>query len=323
MIGEEILELTQQVDPSVTPKDITALNGGFSSQGYEVNASQPFVLLTHRAGGVSAPRYADSYVVLKLLEQHGFRHAPRALWLHPEHKAIALSLFKGVAANEYDFIKNRIDSKQLALAVIDELIAVTGLSWDEYAGVSRKLGTEPLPVKTSADSAKQYGTDWLEIVEAGCPDSDIIDWLKLRVPRSVAAMQQQDDKQPNFSHGDSSNPNILIDTSGDWTLIDWDDSGFSYNSIPKIIAYSTHTVDFMKPHRQAIIEHVAPGLSLTPQQLVDQVDDFRRTNEVFDVNWAAMMMARVATSDTHDDIEKFRHLAYERIALYEESFGKE
>jgi hypothetical protein len=76
----------------------------------------------------------------------------------------------------------------------------------------------------------------------------------------------------------------------------------------------------MRPYRQALIEHVAKRTGITEAELSKRVLNFRRYSEVFDVNWAAMMMAKVNAKEAEGNIEHFRKIALERIKIYESSF---
>jgi aminoglycoside phosphotransferase (APT) family kinase protein len=326
MIPDVVLNYARQVAPTADPHNITLLTGGFSSQAYKIDTGgQPFVLLTQRPGAAGESRYAHASVVLRLLTRHGFKRAPEALWLDPKHQALALSFLEGTAADNFDFSTATFDTKQLALNVIDGLLDLTAISRQEYEQAAAEYGVAPLPAGTASESAVTYGTDWLVTVEASCPDEAILEWLKLRVPRAVidAARFDRSATTSLFTHGDPSNPNILIKTDGDWLLIDWDSSKFENYTIPFIIAYTTHTTDFMKPYRADIITHAANRLQMPVAELTQQVQDYRRFNEVFDVNWAAMMMAKVAAGDAEGDIEEFRKIANYRMKLYEESFGSD
>ena len=102
-------------------------------------------------------------------------------------------------------------------------------------------------------------------------------------------------------------------------FIDWDSSRFHVSGPEFYIAYTTHLTDFMKPYRREIIAHVAKREGIEVSELTHRVRSYRRYTEVFDVNWAAMMMAKVADNQIDGDIEEFSKIALERIKVYEES----
>jgi hypothetical protein len=315
-----IIDIVTPFYPKVTPEQVTPLTGGFSSQAYKIDAPEPFVLLVERPGAVSASGYGQGYVVLKLLQKHGIGHAPRALWLKEDHTALALSFAPGTPSDTFDFAATDIDTEQLAIEVIDALFDAAVITLEEYRELATEVGIEPMPISTQAAMAETYGTGWLEIVQASCPDSDIVAWLEPRV-RHAVAIASQFDKPPTFGHSDPSNPNILINADGSFTLIDWDTARFSTSGPECYVAYTTHLTDFMRPHRQALIKHVAKRFDIPVETFAAQVEAYRRYNEVFDVNWAAMMMAKAAAGTIEDDVDYFRHIARERIRIYEDSFG--
>ena len=318
---KDILELAQQVDPKSQQNLISTLSGGFSSQAYKVDISEnPFVLLVERSGGVGESNYGHAYVVLTLLNRHGIAHVPKALWLKDDHKALALSFDTGVASDAFNFSQSNVNTEQLAIDVIDNLLDAATVTWNEYEQLANELNVAVLPPQTPQDSARQYGVEWLEIVKANCPDSEIVAWLEPRVQRSVALAEKLGDNAPTFGHGDPSNPNILVCNDSSFTLIDWDSARFHTSGPEFYVAYTTHLTDFMKPYRQILIEHVARRLGVSVTEFAQRVEDFRRYSEIFDVNWAAMMMAKVSSGETVGDIDHFRAIALERIKIYEESF---
>jgi aminoglycoside phosphotransferase (APT) family kinase protein len=321
MDTEYILKLAKKVNPKSQKDIISKLSGGFSSQAYKVNIpAEPFVLLVQRDGAVSESNYGHAYVVLTLLSKHGIGHSPKALWLQEDHKALALSFEDGIASEAFNFHDSNIDTEQLAIDIIDNLLEAAVIDWSEYEQLAAELNVEVLPPQTPQDSARKYGTEWLEIVKKACPDPEIVAWLEPRVRRSVALAEKLGDNPPTFGHGDPSNPNILIRGDGSFTLIDWDSARFDTSGPEFYIAYTTHLTDFMKPYRQALTEHVAGKLKIPVPELRRRVEDFRHYSEVFDVNWAAMMMAKVSLGEAEGSVDHFRAIALKRIKIYEESF---
>jgi hypothetical protein len=278
------------------------------------------VLLVEKEGAVSDSHYGHSYVVLKLLETIGYSYAPRPVWLHPEKTAMIISFFAGHASNEFDFTAASTDPMKLSLQVIDAILDTASIPKSDYDALCKAYNVEPLPVLTTADLAKEIGTDWFTIVKESCPDKDIVDWLRCKVARSVDYANQIVPHPPTLGLGDPSNPNILINESGEFKLIDWDSSSYNTEGPEYYIAYTTHLVDFMKPYKKEIIEHVAKRNGVSYFDLTQRVFEYSRYYQVFDVNWAAMMMAKVHAGEIQGDIDTFRKIAKERIALYEDTF---
>lgn len=321
MPTEPIFEMARLIQPNTKIEDIIPLSGGFSSQAYKVNdAESPFVLLTTRPGGVSNTNYGHAYAVLKILEDHGYAYAPRALWLKDDHSAIALEYFGGTTADAFDFGACNVDPLSESLQVIDALLDTKDISRDEYETKARELHTEPLPAETATDAANTYGKTWFESVQKFCPDRDIVAWLKPRLERSYGLADELSKQQPIFSHGDPSNPNILISEDGSFKLIDWDSARFQTVWANYLVAYTTNLTDFMKPFRKEIVDHVASRLGLSKDELSAHVDTYRKFAEVFDVNWAAMMMAKVSNGTAQGDASHFRGIALERMQKYDASF---
>jgi aminoglycoside phosphotransferase (APT) family kinase protein len=318
-----ILDLARQIDSEVEIKDIIALQGGFSSQAYKIDrGDHSFVLLVERPGSVSHSNYGHAYAVLTLLQKHNFKHAPLPLWLKEDHKALAISYFDGVASDTFNFDSGHVDPSRMAIEVIDSLLDTASITLDEYESAAKTLGVEPLPTESPMDGAKKYGTAWFEIVKKSCPDTDIVAWLEPRVERSVELAKTMGNNPPLFGHGDPSNPNILLRPDGSFMLIDWDSSRFHTSGPEFFVAYTTHLTDFMKPYREALTSHVAQRLGVSAEEFARKVYEYRRYTEVFDVNWAAMMMSRVNAGEVTGDINEFRAIAHERINTYDASFGK-
>lgn len=318
---DQITEIAQKIDPHTKTHMISPLSGGFSSQAYKVNATAPFVLLVERDGGVSRTNYGHAYVVLTLLNEVGYEHSPRPLWLSEDHRALALEYIEGESAETIDFAKSSMDTMQLAMDVIGSLLDTAIVSYEEYIQTAQKYNVTPLANETPQTAAEQYGTQWFGIVAADCPDAHIVEWLRPRIAQSVALAPSFDTGKPTFCHGDPSNPNILIKPDGTFVLIDWDSARFNQSGPEWMIAYCTHLTDFMKPYRQEIIAHVAEKIGASVDDLTKHVQNYRQFSEIFDVNWAAMMMAKVASGKVEGNLDTFRKIANERIEIYEKSFG--
>ena len=321
MPPNDILDLARQVKSNTEQKHISLLSGGFSSQAYKIDTgnNEPFVLLVERPGGVSQSNYAHGFIVLKLLQNHGYKYSPSPLWLKNDHKAIAISFFDGVSSEQFKF-NEKISPEHLAIEVMDSLLETSFVTLEEYQQLASKYNVEQPPIETPIEVARQYGTEWFELVKKSCPDKDIVDWLEPRVIQSVELAKSLGDNKPIFGHGDPSNPNILISQDGTFKLIDWDSSRF-HTTIPEFfIYYTTHLTDFMKPYREVLIRHVSERLSIPVEVLNKKVTELRHFSEVFDVNWAGMMMAKVNSGETTGNINEFRKIAKERIKKYEESF---
>lgn len=317
-----VLSLARNVDASVQEDNITPLSGGFSSSAYKISLPHDtFVLLIARPGGVSMPNYGHTFVVLSLLQKHKYAYAPQPLWLEEKHTALAIRHFDGMSSDTFDFSLAGIDPLRVSLAVIDALLDTAAIKFDEYSEMAQRIGVVPLAIETASMGAKLYGTQWFEIVKANCPDSHLVQWLRPRVERSMEMAHTFDMREPMFVHGDPSNPNILIGTDGSFLLIDWDSARFKTTWAEYLIAYTTNLTDFMKPYRSEIIAHVASRNGVSVPELTQQVEDTRRFSEVFDVNWAAMMMAKVHCGEVGGDIDHFRSIALERIHKYDQAFG--
>ena len=321
MVDDDIVNLAKNIDQEIKPDNITLLQGGFSSQAYKVapKSGNPFVLLVERKGAVSRSDYGLAYVIYTLLKKHSFKHSPDPLWLSDDHSALAISYFDGFVSNEFDFAG--LDKEQLATQVIDSLLDTAAISLEEYKQLASEFNVTQNPIETSKEGARMYGIEWLEIVKRSCPDQDIINWLETRVERSVRLINQAPEHKPTFGHGDPSNPNILFKANGDFMLIDWGSARFHTSGPEFFVAYTTHLTDFMGPYRETLIKHVAERLNIPIDEFRDRVNNFRMCSEVFDVNWAAMMMAKINAKETDGDINNFRNIAHERIRLYEEDFG--
>ncbi|MBI5004163.1 phosphotransferase [Candidatus Kaiserbacteria bacterium] len=319
---DAILDLAKQVDSGIEVKDITPLQGGFSSQAYKVDrGDRPFVLLVERPGSVSPSNYGHAYTVITLLQKHNFKYAPLPLWLKEDHKALAISFFDGVASDTFNFDSNHIDSSRVALEVIDSLLDTASITLDEYENTAKNFGVEPLPIESPMDGARKYGTVWLDIVRKSCPDEDIVAWLEPRVERSIELAKTMGNNPPVFGHGDPSNPNILLRQDGSFMLIDWDSARFHTSGPEFFVAYTTNLTDFMKPYREVLTSHVAQKIGVSVEEFTHRVHEYRRYTEVFDVNWAAMMMARINAGEVSGDIHEFRAIAQERMKIYDSSFG--
>ena len=321
MPNDSVLEMARLVDPTVKSEDIAPLNGGFSSQAYKINhPERPFVLLTARPGGVSNTNYGHAFVVLKILESRSYPYAPKPLWLKGDKMAIALEYFKGKTSDAYDFVGQRVDPLRQSFRVIEALLDTHDITRDTYEATARSYNLEPLATETAIDAANIYGKSWFEVVRTSCPDRDIVVWLEPRLERSYGLAQELSKQLPIFSHGDPSNPNILIAEDGTFKLIDWESSRFQTVWAEYLIAYTTNLTDFMKPYRKEVIDHVASRIGISGAELTTKVDTYRKFAEVFDVNWAAMMMAKVVNGTAQGDASHFRDIARERMQRYDALF---
>jgi len=320
MVPDEIVALARKVRSNVEAKDISLLQGGFSSQAYKVTGSnQNFVLVVERPGSVSHSDYGRAYVALLLLQKHNYKFAPKPLWLKDDQQAMAMTYVEGAPADKCDFSK--IDTEQLAINIIDALLSTATITQDQYAEVAKQFNISEIPVVTRKIGVQRYGVEWFEIVKKSCPDQTITDWLQRRIQAAIDLTEELEDDQPTFGHGDPSNPNIIIKPNGDFTFVDWGSARFHANNPEFFIAYTTRLTDFMSPYREVLVKHVAARLNVSEEVLASRVIKFRKFTEVFDVNWAAMMMAKIQAGEAEGDLEKFRAIANERIKLYEQDFG--
>jgi len=321
MKSELPLVLARNINEHITDSDITLLSGGYSSQAYKVESDgDSYILLMQKDGAVSGSQYGHSFVVLKLLAVVGYAYAPKPIWLHSEKTAMIISFFDGTASDIFDFNKAAIDPLDLSLRVIDALLDTGTIIKNDYDDLCKEYDVEPLPVLTIEEHAQQIGTDWFVIVEESCPDIDIVDWLRGRVASSVEYANSMTPNKPTLGLGDPSNPNILIAKTGEFMLIDWDSSSFNTEGPEYYVSYTTHLTDFMRPFKKEIIEHVAQRVGVSYNDLARRIFEYSRYYQVFDVNWAAMMMVKVASGEVQGNIETFRKIAIDRIAKYEESF---
>ena len=320
MVDDTIVDLARNVNPKTEPGNIVPLDGGFSSQSYKVsvNGNEPFVLLVERAGAVDSADYGKAHVILTLLKEHNYIHAPQPLWLQNDQQAMAVSYFAGTASDKSDF--SNLNAKNLAIQVLDALLDREARTLEEYEVLARHYKITANPVQTAQESAQKYGSEWLEIVQRSCPDADVIKWLEPRVTRSVKLAERLSNDHPTFGHGDPSNPNILIKPDGRFMLIDWGSAKFHTSGPEFLVAYTTHLTDFMAPFRDVLIKHVARRCGIPEDEFVERVIEFRKRNEVYDVNWAAMMMAKINSGEAKGDINEFRKIALERIKRYEQDF---
>ena len=319
-MNDEIISLVRKIKPFAEPKDLMPLEGGFSSQAYKVDLdNDPFVILVEKTGAVGKVDYVNLFLILTLLENHGYKYSPKPIWLKDDHQAMAISYFDGIAGDKFNF--NKINSEDLAVKVTDALIDTESISLDEYNELAVQFNVSQNPIQTTQEGAQIYGKEWFEIVKKSCPDIDIINWLEPRVERSMQLANKLGNHQPTFGHGDPSNPNILINKKSNFMLIDWDSARFHTSGPEFYVAYTTHLTDFMEPHRNKLIKHVASRLNISDEEFANRVNEYRIFTEVFDVNWAAMMMAKVNVGDADGDIDSFRKIANERIRLYDHDFG--
>lgn len=320
MIDDQIISFARNVNPIIEPKNVQPLEGGFSSQAFKVTiTNECFVLLVERPGAISSSNYGHAYVVLNLLKDHNFIHSPLPLWLKDDHHAMAISFFDGVASDKFVF--SDYNSKKLAINVIDSLLDVSEITIEEYHKLSKHYNVTNDPIQTVQQGAEKYGSGWFEVIKKSCPDKDIIFWLEPRVEKSVQFAEKFLNHKPTFVHGDPSNPNILIKDSGEFMLIDWGSAKFHTSGPEFLVSYTTHLTDFMGPFRETLIKHVSSRLNIDEEEFSKRVSEFRQYTEVFDVNWAALMMAKVNSGEAEGDINYFRKLANERIMLYEHDFG--
>jgi aminoglycoside phosphotransferase (APT) family kinase protein len=321
MSNDHVLNLARQVNSEARPDNITELSGGFSSKAYKIDVPKhPFVLLVEREGAVSHANYGHAYVVLTLLQKHDLKHAPRPLWLEQNHNALAISFFNGVASDKFNFNKARINTEQLSIDVIDNLLDSAVITHGEYKQLAEKYHVKPLPVHTPQDGAREYGTNWFKIVQRSCPDQTIVKWLEPKIDLMNTLAENASHNQPMFGLGDPSNPNILINNKGQFMLIDWDSARFHTAGPEFYVGYTTELTDFMKPYRHLLIEHVAQRLHLPVDEFAGKVYEYRRYSGIGDINWAAMMMAKVNSGEIDGTINYFRNIALKRIELYEQSF---
>jgi hypothetical protein len=321
MNTQNLIDLAKNIDPNVKETDIILLHGGYSSKAYKIDVGDnSHVLLVQKEGAVSSSNYGHTFAVLKLLDSVGYKHSPKAIWLHPEEKAIAITYFDGKASDKFDFNASSVDPKELSLRVIDAILDTLSIPMDKYENFCEKYDVKPLPVETVANHAERIGTNWFSIVEKSCPDKKIVEWLRPRIARSLSIARSLDQNKPSLGIMDPSNPNILINDGGDFMLIDWDSSLYNTEGPEFYISYTTHLTDFMKPFKEEIIEHVAKRLGTSPNDLAKKVYEHQYYYQIFDVNWAAMMMAKVNAGETKGEIDEFKKIAEERIIAYEKAF---
>lgn len=318
MALDEILPLVAAIDPGIGPEHIAPLAGGFSSQAFKVSADPPFVLLVAKDGGAEHVNYGHAYVVLELLHQRGWSHAPKPLWLSPDRQAVAMSFSPGVPAHHFDF--TGVNKEDLALAIMDSLLDIIAIKEEEYDLVAQKFQVQRPPImETPAEAIRRYGPDWLSFLHDACPDRDVLAWLEPRIQRFIESNSRHNTASPLFIHADLSNGNILLDPTqeGAFTLIDWGAARFYAGGVEFLIAYITNLTDFMIPLTKALVTHTARRLGLSETDLSAQVEDCRRSCGISDIYWAALMAAKIHSGQTGGDASEFRRIALERISRYE------
>lgn len=201
------------------------------------------------------------------------------------------------------------------------MLDTSDITIEEYKQLAKEFKIKRLPIETPSSTLKKCGINWFKIVKKSCPDNDIIDWLKPRIDNSIKMVRNIGNSKPTFELGDPSDPNILINKSGEFMLIDWDSARFGTTNPEYYIYYTTQLTKFMKPYRDILISHMSNRLNISKSELSDRVFELRRFYEILDVNWAAMMMARVNLDDIDGNIDNFRNIAKQRIKLYEQTFG--
>lgn len=319
MVDNQIVSLAREVDPNVQPEDISPLEGGFNSRAYKVAADNPFVLLVSRESH-SNTHYGHAFVVLKLLERHGYKHSPRALWLATDQSALALGFLEGVPADQYRFT-DQDDAEQLAGDVMDALLDTATISLDEYKQLAAELHVEREGlILDSKQWLKESADPWFSLVKEHSADTEIVDWLESHLKNISELAAAIDTGEPTFSHGDPTNPNILLRPGGGFAFIDWDYARFLTMWPEYPISHTTRLTDFMKPYRSQLIQHVAERLNMDEAQLADRVLTFDRFGEVFDVLWAAWMMAKVSAGMEKGDAEEYHVLTHERMRDYDNKF---
>lgn len=300
---------------------VVKLADGHTSDAYKLTApSGDFVLLQEKENSAGQSDYGHTFGVLELLQKHNYPYAPKPVWLEDDNKAIIMSFEEGVEADTFDFEAHGIDPKQIAFSIFDTELGLSSVSYDEYLQQAKKHGFVPEPVYSPAEDTRRYGVERLQEVIEGCPDEDIVEWLKDRTPRHIEEYLTIPRREPTLGHQDLTDANILIREDGTFSVVDWGMSSFKTAPFALEAQYALMKVGFMKPLREEIIEHVAGKLGKDPYDFSQEIEVVDKINTVFGVNWAASMIAKIDRGEYDGDIESYRQMAHDGMLQYAQKY---
>lgn len=307
-------------------KSIKQIPGGHASLAYKVASSQGnFMALVRNSRGIgSGDVYTHQYAILKALEAADYGFSPRPVYLSSDHNLLLMSFEPGKNIGWLNTTGE--DTQETAVkTLVTALLDLQDIPNEHYQKVYKRICGKELQPATAQKNIQTYIVDWFEQALNAHPNKELIEWMR---PKVEACKKFAEQSKPSdvliFTHGDTSEGNILVTDDLKLKLIDWESSGFY--QYPEgwqdyCMAYIMNHVQLAQKHKSFAISLVCERLDISKNALEKAIARCQELVKFGDIQWAIMMNSRSAAGQIDGDSNEYLTIAQQRIAEYERDFA--
>lgn len=303
-----------------TVKSYKWLASGFISNAYELESDQgDFVLLQNKPTSVQSSDYRKYYANLKVLENAGYTHAPKAVYISDEHETIIVTKVSGRSAAEVSDL-DEVDQQKVATNISTALQQLSVICKSDVDQLYGSLGLPPSYVMSGDDDWKTYVLDRFEPYKGTAPADAETEWIENAIADHPLRPHYHG---VCFHHGDTSPQNVIIDDDLNVTFIDWGDSGF-YESSEETedygLSYAFNHIAVMRKHREPILRKICKQNGQAYEEYAARIYSRSRDIKIADVVWGYWMYCQTASGAIGESPEKYKQILTQRIKEFKDQF---
>lgn len=303
-----------------TVKSYKWLASGFISSAYELESDQgKFVLLQNKPTSVQSSDYRKYYANLKVLENAGYTHAPKAVYISDEHETIIVTKVSGRSAADVSDM-SQTNQQKVAVNISKALQQLSAIRKSDVDRMYDLLKLPPSKPMSEDDDWKTYVIDRFEPYKGTAPADAETAWIENTITDHPA--------RPHYSgvcfhHGDTSPQNVIIDDDLNVTFIDWGDSGF-YESSQETedygLSYAFNHISVMRKYRESILRRICKQNGQAYEEYAARIYNRSRDIKIADVVWGYWMYCQTASGAIDEPPEKYKQILTQRIREFKDQF---